>query len=209
MGAPLARSPCRVRRRARPAARFGLTEQELLHLTRASARRLHFAFAFAVLETFARDTLLRFPDELLGVLDRACAVAYADGSARHELERYAREAPAEGISEHVLIAAVHLAVNAPRDVPERSLLLAEGLALRGDLVALYRAASILRRLGRYEESLAAGMKVNDALITGDHPAALCEHLSERALGERHLTIELLDGRLVAPEDQRERPGAGL
>lgn len=194
------------------AAQFGLAEHELLHLARAAARRIHFAFAFGVLETFTRDALVRFPDdELLGVLDRACAVAdgNGDGAAWHELERYVHEAPAEGISEHVLLTAVYLAAKAPRDVLERSLLLAEGLAAQGDLIALYRTVSILRRLGRYEESLAAGMKVNDAIVTGVHPASLCDHLSERVLVERHLVVELLGGGLGALEDQRERPGAGL
>lgn len=192
------------------AARFGLAEHEMLHLTRASARRIHFAFAFGVLATFTRDALVRFPDdELLGVLDRACAVASKDDAAWHELERYARETPAEGISEHVLLTAVYLAADTPRDVLERSLLLAEELAARGDLIALYRTVSILRRLGRYEESLRAGVKVNDAIIAGGHPAALCEHLSERVLGERHLVVELLGVGFGAPENQQERPGAGL
>jgi len=103
------------------AARFGLAEHELLHLTRAAARRIHFAFAFGVLETFTRDALVRFPDdELLGVLDRACVVAdgSGDGAAWRELERYVHKAPAEGISEHVLLTAVYLAAGVPRDVLE-------------------------------------------------------------------------------------------
>jgi len=77
------------------------------------------------------------------------------------------------------------------------------------LIALYRTVSILRRLGRYEESLAAGMKVNDAIVVGVYPATLCDHLSERVLGERHLVVKLLGGGLGAPEYQREQPGAGL
>lgn len=51
--------------------------------------------------------------------------------------------------------------------------------------------SILRRLGRYEASLRAGMQVNDELISGRYAAVLCEHLSERVLNERHLVVELL------------------
>jgi hypothetical protein len=78
--------------------------------------------------------------------------------------------------------------DAPRDVLERALSLARSLADRGDLIALYRSMSILRLLGRLEESLEAGMRVNGELVSGRHPAPLCDHLSERVLAERHLTI---------------------
>lgn len=196
------------------AAQSALTDEELLQLTHASARRIHFAFALGTLEEFTREALLRFPtDELLGVLALAALVsdtADTDDAAWATLERCVREAPAEGISEHVLLTAVYLAAAVPRDVLERSLELANGLAARGDLIALYRTVSILRRLGRYEASMAAGMRVNDAIVSGTHPATLCEHLSERVLVERHLSVELLGRRYsAAPESQQERSDAGL
>jgi hypothetical protein len=68
--------------------------------------------------------------------------------------------------------------------------------------------SILRRLGRYTESLEAGMRVNDAIATGRHPAELCDHLSERVLAERHLTVELMALR-GAHERDSGLPNMGL
>lgn len=191
------------------AAQHSLSEADLLQLTRAAARRIHFAFALRTLEEFTHAALLRFPeDDLLRVLALASTVSATEGGAAWAaLEQCVREAPAEGIADHVMLTAVYLADGAPRDVLERSLALADGLAARGDLVALYRTVSILRRLGRYEESLDAGMKVNDAIVSGDHPATFREHLSERVLVERHLVVELLAGRLAAVTEAQQGPSA--
>ncbi len=188
--------------------RHGLDEAALRQLTLASARRIHYAFAFTTLQRFCRDALDRFPDEeLLLVLASAAGVALGS-TAWLEFESVVRRNPAEGISRHVLLTAVYLAAETPRDVLERALILARELAAEGDLIALYRSMSILRRLGRYTESLEAGMRVNDAIATGRHPAELCDHLSERVLVERHLTVELMALR-GAHERDSGLPNMGL
>ena len=185
-----------------------LADEELLQLTRAAGRRIH--FAFETLATFARAALLRFPDdELLRVLLRAAEVAdTGDVVAWADLEECVRSAPSEGIANHVLLTAVYLSANTPCDVLERSLELAEELADGGDLIARYRTVSLLRRLGRYEASLRAGLRVNDELVSGAHLPALCDHLSERVLVERHLAVELLARRRTT-NTQQERPAEGL
>lgn len=193
------------------ALRHRLGEHELLHLVRAAARRIHFAFALGTLERFAQEALARFPDDdLLRVLARAATVERGGAAAWVELERTVREAPAEGIADHVLLTAVYLSADTPHDVLERTLALAETLAGNGDLIALYRTVSILRRLGRYDESLRAGMEVNDVIVSGAHPAGLCDHLSERVLLERHLAVELRDAAARRAQDaQQARVGRGL
>ena len=170
------------------AERMRLDDESFRQLTLAAARRIHFAFAFEALSRFCREALERFPgEELLLVLEAAAGVARGETSWQ-ELEVRVERHPSEGIAPHVLLTAVYLADDAPRDVLERALTLAGDLAGRGDLIALYRSMSILRLLGRYDDSLEAGMRVNDELASGRHPAPLCDHLSERVLAERHLTI---------------------
>jgi hypothetical protein len=185
------------------AERMRLDDDSFRQLTLAAARRIHFAFAFETLGRFCREALERFPgEELLLVLEAAAGVARGETSWR-ELETRVERHPSEGIAPHVLLTAVYLAESAPRDVLERALTIARDLAERGDLVALYRSMSILRLLGRYDASLETGMRVNDELVSGRHPAALCDHLSERVLAERHLTIAAMRA-----QDARNR-GDGL
>lgn len=145
------------------------------------------------------------------MLLHAAAVADSgDAAAWSALEECVSNSPCEQIAEHVLLTAVYLSANTPSEVLECCLGLAERLAAQGDLIALYRTVSILRRLGRYEASLQAGMQVNDELISGRYAAALCEHLSERVLNERHLVVEILSiNSARSSEDPRGRPDIGL
>lgn len=170
---------------------YSLTTSELRHLTLIAARRIHYAFAFATLARFCRDALHRFPDDELLTVLRCAADVLQHASSWEELEAKVAGHPAEGISRHVLLTSVYLSEDAPRDVLERALELAGRLVDEGDLIALYRKTSILRRLGRYEESLEAGMQVNEELVGGKHAPSLCDHLSERVLVERHITVELM------------------
>jgi hypothetical protein len=191
---------------------FELSDGELLHLTHAAARRIHFAFALETLGVFVQEALRCFPDDdLLRVLLHAAAVSDSgDALLWSALEECVSNSSCDGIADHVLLTAVYLSSDTPGDVLERCLALAERLAAQGDLIALYRTVSILRRLGRYEASLQAGAQVNDELISGRYAAALCEHLSERVLNERHLVVELLSiDSARRSEDPRGRPDTGL
>ena len=140
------------------------------------------------------------------MLDAAAGTALGHVSWQ-ELELRVQRYPCEGIAAHVFQTAVYISADAPRDVLERALVLARSLAENKDIIAMYRIVSLLRRLGRGEESLKAGMLVNEEIIVGRHSAKLSDHLAERVLVERHLVIAGLSAAQF-PSPRSDGPAIG-
>jgi len=168
----------------------GVSKDVELFAAWCCARRIHFAFAHHRLLVFCSEALEVFPnDELLNTLASASlAVLNNDAPAWSYLMTASVNNYAEGLAPHILLTSVVLSPNPPDDVLKYALSKSSSLSDSGDLIATYRKATLLRRMHRFEESLAALDKVNEELIAKNVDPVLFDHLSERVITERHLVL---------------------
>ena len=141
------------------------------------------------------------------MLDAAAGAALGHVSWQ-ELELRVQRYPCEGIAAHVFLTAVYISADAPRDVLERALVLARSLAENRDIIAMYRIVSLLRQLGCGEESLKAGMLVNEEIIVGRHSAKLSDHLAERVSWNATWSLACLSAAQF-PSPRSDGPAIGV
>lgn len=151
-------------------------------------RRLHFAFAHRLLAEFAEHAHAAFGDQDTFLQTLALAGRSAltrDPAPWAELFEVAATAPTSKRT-HIVLSTVFTSERAPVPAVEAALESAKYLTGRGDLVAAYRVASFLRRLGRFDEAFDAIEHATELLVLAQPGEELGDHMVERLLAERQL-----------------------
>lgn len=151
------------------------------------ARRLHYAFAHQLLDSFTDAALAHIPgDGFLKVLNLAAKAALSSSETDWDsLLGTVMMAPSTK-RVHIALSTTFAAEHAPPVAAEIALSLAQPLADKGDVVAAYRAVSFLRRLGRWDEAFIAVENATRILVVAAPDQEFGDHMSERLLVERHM-----------------------